>query len=445
MHFAALRGYDMEWVFIKVASGNGVALAEQVVKLKSENNRPLLSALLEGITRSAGPEFSGVMSTAARAINFYSTQAALRTQRDPNFDFAAFVRGKPFESSKLLRPSHEWTPFDDDYEAIGMGRHVMGVFDSVYIHDGSSESPTLPIYLEFIHRVKEAAFAYAEECRLGGHAAPYPTSLVLDELAAMPIPDLGRMLADFRDRGVAMVGGIQSLKQAVDLYGKVGEDFLTLWRHILAFKGILDVGTLKTLSDLSGTEWQEIKGWSEGRHPKTYRWEWSSSIRLEEKPRFKPEHIRMGDPSLPDAALMVRRDKHHMWVRAIPYYKGDPWLKVLVNSAEHARRDGIGLPLPPLAKNGDYRFLAELGLEQRFRALQNRRQELGGLCRSNSTWAATTLSLSTITSQTNGSEACPMHPGRCGLSAASSTTSSPGTSSTGWRTTSAVTRSAAGA
>ncbi|HTP17417.1 MAG TPA: hypothetical protein VMK13_16480, partial [Streptosporangiaceae bacterium] len=126
MHFAALRGYDMEWVFIKVASGNGVALAEQVVKLKSENNRPLLSALLEGITRSAGPEFSGVMSTAARAINFYSTQAALRTQRDPNFDFAAFVRGKPFESSKLLRPSHEWTPFDDDYEAIGMGRHEMG-------------------------------------------------------------------------------------------------------------------------------------------------------------------------------------------------------------------------------------------------------------------------------------------------------------------------------
>ena len=217
-----------------------------------------------------------------------------------------------------------------------MGRHVMGVYDSVFLTDGDSESPVLPIYLEFIYRVKEAAALYAEECRLNGQSTPKPTALVLDELRAMPVPQIERILTDCRERGIIVVGGIQSLKQAEDLYGDAGRDFLSAWRCALVFRGILDRDTLELISFLSGTYWEEIKGYSEARHPKHGRWEWSSSIRLEEKSRLKPEQIRLGNPSWPDGALMVRRDKHHSWIDSIPYYRRDPWAKVLVSSAEHA-------------------------------------------------------------------------------------------------------------
>lgn len=445
--YAAQRGLDMEWVYARCASGNAKALNEVVNELNTTHHRPLIASALEGIITSAGPEMSGVMSTAARSINCYSTEAALRTQRDPNFDFEAFVRGRPYDSSGLLRPTSQWTPFDRDYEVIGMGRHEMGVYDSVFLTDGDSESPVLPIYLEFIYRVKEAAADYTEECRLNGQSTPKPTALVLDELRAMPVPQIERILTDCRERGIIVVGGIQSLKQAEDLYGDAGKDFLSAWRCALVFRGILDRDTLELISFLSGTYWEEVKGYSEARHPKHGRWEWSTSIRLEEQRRLKPEQIRMGRADWPDGALMVRRDRYHSWIDSIPYYRRDPWAKVLVNSAEHARSDGLDLPLPPLAKDGNYGYLAQLGLDQRFRELQNHRPALGGLCRRPSTSGRTKATPARsgtrhIKSRPTGEDS-PTHRGRCGLSRASSTTSPRGSSSAGSPITSAATRSEA--
>ena len=149
-----------------------------------------------------------------------------------------------------------------------MGRHEMGVYDSVFLTDGDSESPVLPIYLEFIYRVKEAAADYAEECRLNGQSTPKPTALVLDELRAMPVPQIERILTDCRERGIIVVGGIQSLKQAEDLYGDAGKDFLSAWRCALVFRGILDRDTLELISFLSGTYWEEVKGYSEHGIPR---------------------------------------------------------------------------------------------------------------------------------------------------------------------------------
>ena len=169
------------------------------------------------------------------------------------------------------------------------------------------------------------------------------------------------------------------------------------------------------------------------------RWEWSSSISLDEQPRLKPEQIRMGHPTWPDGALMVRRDQPHSWVKgSIPYFRRDPWAKVFVSSAEHARSDGLDLPLPPLAKDGNYGYLAQLGLDQRFRELQNHRPALGGLCRrpSTSDRAAKAMPARSGTRPTKSrptGEASPTRPGRCGRSAASSTTSHPGSSSAGSR------------
>ena len=67
-----------------------------------------------------------------------------------------------------------------------------------------------------------------------------------------------------------MVGGIQSLKQAEDLYGRCGTDFLSAWRHALVFRGIMDKDTLELISMLSGTFREEVRGYSEQRNPKTH-------------------------------------------------------------------------------------------------------------------------------------------------------------------------------
>ena len=377
-HYAATHGLDVEWVVAKIASGNGQGLIEVAAKLKTEAKRPLLGALLEGIITSAPQELSGVMSTAARALNCYSTEAALRRTRDPNFDFEAFVRGKPSESSRLFTHQDHWTPFDHQYEAFGLGRHLMGVYESVYLTDSDSESPALPIYLEFIHRIRQAAADYSEECRLKGLQTPTPTALILDELRASPIPEIERILSDCRERGLIVVGGIQSLNQAKDLYGHAGNDFLSAWRNSLIFRGIQDKETLELVSLLSGKYWAEVQGWNESRNMKTQRWEWTGNVSRHELPRLSEDQIRRGHPQWPDGALLVRRDSPHLWARAVPYFL-DPWARLLINSAEHARDDGLDLPLPPLAKDGSYKNLEALGLADRFRALQASRPAIGAL------------------------------------------------------------------
>ena len=63
--YAAQRGLDMEWVYARCASGNAKALNEVVNELNTTHHRPLIASALEGIITSAGPEMSGVMSTAA--------------------------------------------------------------------------------------------------------------------------------------------------------------------------------------------------------------------------------------------------------------------------------------------------------------------------------------------------------------------------------------------
>ena len=375
-HFAARHDRDMEWVVGKVASLNPKGLIEPLAKLKFEAKRPLLVDIVEGFIDTAPNEMSGVMSTAARAMNCYTTEAALRTTREPNFDFGAFVRGRPQDSSRLFTHQDQWTPFDHQYEAFGLGRHLMGVYDSVYLTDSDSESPVLPIYLEFIHRIRKAAADYSEECGLNGYSAPTPTSLILDELRASPVPEIERILADCRERGLIVVGGIQSLNQAKDLYKQAGNDFLSAWRNTLAFRGIQDKDTLQLLSLLCGKYWKEVQGWNESRNVKTQRWEYTGNISRHEVPRLSEDDIRQGHPNMPDAALLVRRDMPFLWVREIPYFL-DPWSRLLINSAEHARSDGLDHPLPPLAKNGDYKYLEARGLADRFRTLQ--KTKMGGL------------------------------------------------------------------
>jgi hypothetical protein len=122
---------------------------------------------------------------------------------------------------------------------------------------------------------------------------------------------------------------------------------------------------------LCGKYWKEVQGWNETRNMKTQRCEYTGNISPHEVPRLSEDDIRRGHPHWPDGVLLVRRDKPFLWLRAISYFV-DPWTRLLINSAEHALADGINLPLPPLAKDGS-KILEQLGLADRFRALQKTR------------------------------------------------------------------------
>ena len=367
--YAATHGKDMEWVYVLLARGNAkddlVPLAAEKVRAKSAQE-VRAAAVFEGITTRYPGELSGIMSTAAAAVECYSTDAALRSQRDANFNPKDFVRGEPDRPTKLL--GYDDSPVGAAMRAQGITPRVDGFYDSVFIADGDSESPAMPIYIEFVERIREASYEYAKEREVAGLDPALPVTLVLDELAACPIPTIGRILADSRRRQTTIVGGIQTLKQAEEIYGRVGADFLTIWRYTMAYRGILDTDTLETLSLLSGDYWAEVEGRSQTRHPRTEKLEWTSNISLQKLPRLTPDQIRLGHPRWDDGVLLVRKDSPHQWIHAVPYYKGDPWLRVLVNSAEHAVRAQSGFPIPPLARDGNYSYLDQLGLAGRLQS-----------------------------------------------------------------------------
>lgn len=378
--YAAHHDEDMQWVFVKCASGDAQALVEIAASLKITHRQPLVAALLEGIITSAPQELSGVMSTATRAINCYSTDAALRTQRDPNFDFKAFVRGEPDSPSKLLAPYSD-SQFDVGLRAAGVPLRMDGLYDSAYIADGNGEAIYTSLYLEFIHRLVHATYEYAEERNLAGLPPALNTTLVLDELYASPVPDIGSILAQGRGRQLTVIGAIQSLRQAKDLYGLVGEDFLSQWRCSLVYRGILDEDSLRVLSLLSGTFWAEVEGRSQGRNPRNDKLEWTSNVSLQQLPRLTEDQIRLGHPFWDDGVLLVRKDSPHMWVHGRPFFRGDPWVRVLVNSAEHAYRARSAFPLPPLAQRQSYQYLDELGLSDRYRKLQEYERQIPEMLR----------------------------------------------------------------
>ena len=319
---------------------------------------------LDGILRSYAGERSGVFASAAMYTEPYATEEALASQRNPNFDPDVFVRGDPDKRLDIKMMGHP------SLASMSIHPWMTGSYDTMYITTGDAESNTMAITLDVVLAVRDATYRYFRQSEIQGRERPLPTTFVLDELAKCPIPDLNQMLADARDKGLILIGGIQSLAQAVEFYGTIGRDFLSMWRSVVAFRGIKDRETLELLSLLAGEYWLEMDAQSQGRNPGGGL-EWTSSRNWQRRPRLTPDQIAQGHPHWRDGALLVRPNARHQWIDANPYYRDHPWPQFLLSAAEHAYAAGLRVPLPQLAKDHDYRYLDALGLTERFKALED--------------------------------------------------------------------------
>ena len=382
-HYAALIDRDMEWVAETITA---MRLKDEILpiveNLKDLGAWPAANAL-DGILRAYEGERSGAFTTAALALKPYLTKAAIDSARDPNFDPDAFVRGRD-------EIRNVWFMGHPALAAQGIHNRLDHASDTLYITTGDGESNTMAIYLDLLWRIRDAARRYFREAEIRADARPLPVTFVLDELAAVPIPDLDRMLADQRDKGTVLVGGIQSLSQAADIYGKIGEDFINMWRTTLAFRGIKDNATLDLLSKLSGHYWAEVRGYSQNAN-QAKGIDWSHNINYQRQERLTQAQIAQGHPYWRDGALCILPAATYQWIDAVPYYRREPWPRILISSAEFAyadakkrrrggwmvspdgtiARDGVSLPPPPqLAKDGNYSHLDALGLTDRFMRLE---------------------------------------------------------------------------
>jgi type IV secretion system protein VirD4 len=362
-YYAAVTDRDMEFVANVITSMRFEKELLPIVKELERIGPGAAAGSLDGILRAYSGERSGAFTTAALAVKPYLTEAAIRSQREPNFDPDAFVRGVPDE----IRPI--WFFGRPGLAAQGIYPRLEGSHDTLYITTGDGESNTMPIYLDLLWRIRDAARRYFREAEVAGKDRPKPVLFALDELAAVPIPDLDRMLADQRDKGTVLVCGIQSLSQAADIYGKIGEDFINMFRTAVAFRGIKDATTLDLLSKLSGHFWQEKRGYSQAAN-QAKGVDWSHNVSYDRQERLTPAQIATGHPYWPDAALCVLPNAQWQWIDCKPVYRGEPWPRILISSCEYAYSKRLQVPPPPLAKNANYLHLEALGLAERYEALE---------------------------------------------------------------------------
>lgn len=357
-YYAATFGKDIEWVidFLNGVDFNGqwkdVSKELAADARKNPDSGKAARALRSVLATYAG-ERSGIISTATMSWAPYTNRVAIESQRNADWDFEQLVVGEPDTPS-----------FVTGAGVPGMALHpVVGRWPTVYITSGDAEDLKTPIILEWLHRAKKAAYKHARAAELAGLPEPLPLKLVLDELKASPITDIPTILAESRQRCLEVVGGIQSLNQAMTIYPE-GKDFLSLWRTCVIFRGIKDGETIQLLSTLGGSYFQEMHGYSE-RDQGGY----TGNVSYQERKNFTEAEIAKGHKELPDAAVMLDPRAQMMWQDMTPYYRGEPWCRILINSAEHAYRAGLTrYPLPPLGRY-TYEHLDALGLTARMRAL----------------------------------------------------------------------------
>lgn len=364
---AATDGHDLSWVYDFIISPG---IAKSVVMLRRElEDHPAGEAMvkasqeLDFLSSISQEERGSILTTTANALGAYRDPKVVEHSRNPNLDFDAFVRGEP---DKQL--TDVGGVGDPSFLSIGIAPFLKGSYDSLYITEASAEDPSAYVQMDVEFRMREAMYRYALERELAGQSRPMPLTIVNDEGSISPPVRLVEFVSAMRDRSVLLVMALQSLSQARNVFGRIGEDFLTLFPTTVVFRGTKDIPTLEALSKLSGQFWQKITSTSRAKGAQGLSSTESISHQL--VPRLPIDQIAAGHPTWRNGVLVLNRAAQFLWVDAVPYWAGPPWLQLLVNSAEHSIGNESKLPLPELAKEGDYSRLSRHGLEHRYRDLQ---------------------------------------------------------------------------
>jgi len=212
LHAAAVHGKEMEtvidWVMRHELDEPGILLEDQ------RANRLAFGSLL-GLLNTEGRERSSVFSAAADALQAYTSEGALMTASDPNFDPAGFIAGG----------------------------------DTVYIWAPAEEQAAVaPVVCGLLAEVRRATYR--------AHAAgqlTHPVLFALDEVANIaPLEELPQIASEGGGQGLTLLAALQDLSQARARWGKAADGFLTLFGAKLLLPGIADTTTLEAVSTMLG-------------------------------------------------------------------------------------------------------------------------------------------------------------------------------------------------
>src|ERR1019366_1494274 len=212
LHAAAVHGKEMETVVDWVMRHE---LDEPGILLEDQRASRLAFGSLVGLLNTEDRERSSVLSAAADALQAYTSEGALMTASDPNFDPAAFIAGG----------------------------------DTVYIWAPAEEQAAVaPVVCGLLAEVRRATYRAHAAARL-----PHLVLFALDEVANIaPLQELPQIASEGGGQGLALLAALQDLSQARARWGKAADGFLSLFSAKRLRPGIADTTTLEAVSTMLG-------------------------------------------------------------------------------------------------------------------------------------------------------------------------------------------------
>ena len=190
-------------------------LDEPGMLLEDQRSSRLAFGSLLGLLNTEDRERSSIFSAAADALQAYTSESALATASDPNFDPAAFIAGG----------------------------------DTVYIYAPAEEQAAVaPIVCGLLAEIRRATYRAHAAGQLPGRVL-----FALDEVANIaPLEELPQIASEGGGQGLTLLAALQDLSQARARWGKAADGFLTLFGTKLILPGIADTTTLEAVSTMLG-------------------------------------------------------------------------------------------------------------------------------------------------------------------------------------------------
>ncbi len=213
LHAASLSGQSME-VVLDWISRHECDQAGLILDQAGSASRLAMMSLL-AIANTEQRERASIFSSAADALEAYTSTSALDGSTDPNFDAQKFVTSR----------------------------------DSVFIHaPADRQGLVAPLVCGLLTEIRQATYA----AHAAGHL-PARVLFALDEVANIaPIPELPAIASEGGGQGVLLLAALQDLSQARARWGVAADGFLTLFGTKLLLPGVADPQTLEAVSTMLG-------------------------------------------------------------------------------------------------------------------------------------------------------------------------------------------------
>jgi type IV secretory pathway TraG/TraD family ATPase VirD4 len=281
LHAAAMHDRDMETVVDWVMRHD---LDEARVLLEDQRCSRLAFGNLLGILHTEDRERSSIFSSAADALQAYSSEHALATARDPNFDAGEFVRSG----------------------------------DTVYIHaPAEAQAAAAPIVCGLLAEIRRETYQANAAGQLTGRVL-----FALDEVANIaPLEELPQIASEGGSQGLLLLAALQDLSQARQRWGAAADGFLTLFGTKLILPGIADTKTLEAVSVTLGEYDRQMVATTSGRVPGRIIPSTGRTYSTQRTPVLSPGEIA----NIPAGRALHLDGVRWEWLTLTPAHTSEPW------------------------------------------------------------------------------------------------------------------------